>query len=63
MQHDITHCRKEECPSKDKCYRYKAYIEAQERKMEYISVFKPDNIELIDGKCTLFWNMEDYYNK
>lgn len=27
--HDITHCRREQCPQKDRCYRYNAYKELE----------------------------------
>lgn len=27
MNHDITHCKGGECPLKEHCYRYKAYLE------------------------------------
>ena len=32
MIHDITHCKGDECPQKDNCYRYLAYIELVEQK-------------------------------
>lgn len=27
--HDIAHCRREQCPQKNRCYRYNAYKELE----------------------------------
>lgn len=27
MVHDVAHCKMEDCPKKDTCYRYQAWLE------------------------------------
>ena len=27
MNHDVTHCQGDNCPKKETCYRYKAYLD------------------------------------
>lgn len=34
MNHDITHCNNESCKDKEKCYRYLAYLDLKENKIE-----------------------------
>lgn len=57
MNHDIAHCRQIDCPLKDTCYRYIAYLEAQKEQMEYISVFKP--LEKAKDQCPFYWKYEE----
>lgn len=57
MNHDIAHCRQIDCPLKDTCYRYIAYLEAQKEKIEYISVFKP--LEKAKDQCPFYWKYEE----
>ena len=49
MGHDITHCKGNDCPLKDSCYRYLAYQEPCDFP---ISVFQ--NAQYNDGECKYF---------
>ena len=65
MQHDITHCKGTDCPVKETCYRYKAYQEAVNTDLFYITVLIQDekNKEQIkaEGKCEIYWPVKKYY--
>lgn len=39
MTHDITHCTGEGCANRNKCFRYKAHLEAVRLKLEYVTYF------------------------
>lgn len=55
MTHDIAHCDKQECKMKESCHRYKAHLEAVEKKMTFISYFVADKIVLDkEGKCEYY---------
>ena len=59
MQHDITHCANDNCPSKTHCYRYIAHLDACKNNLTYLTytgVFK--DTELKDGKCVIYWPYE-----
>ena len=53
MWHDITHCKGNDCPLKDSCYRYLAYQEPYDG---FISVFQ--STQYNDGECEYF--MDSY---
>jgi hypothetical protein len=48
MSPDISMCANEECPLKEKCYRYTAKPEM----MQSYGDFKPDE----NGECEYFWD-------
>ena len=52
MDHDITHCRGNDCPVKEQCYRYLAYKDIN--KPMLISVTAPI---YKNGSCELFWDI------
>lgn len=52
MNHDITHCRGNDCPIKEQCYRYLAYKDINEPML--ISVTAPI---YKNGSCELFWDI------
>ena len=52
MNHDITHCRGNDCPIKEQCYRYLAYKDIN--KPMLISVTAPI---YKNGSCELFWDI------
>lgn len=49
MGHDITHCKGNDCPLKDGCYRYLAYQEPYDF---IISVLRSTHYK--DGECEYF---------
>lgn len=49
MEHDITHCKGNNCPFKYICYRYLAYQEPYDG---FISVFQSTQYK--DGECEYF---------
>ena len=53
MDHDITHCRGNDCPVKEQCYRYLAYKDINEPML--ISVTAPI---YKNGSCELFWDFK-----
>ena len=53
MWHYITHCKGNDCPLKDNCYRYLAYQEPYDFP---ISVFQ--NAQYKDGECEYFMDVE-----
>lgn len=53
---DISKCENEECPLKEKCYRYTAIPSPD---LQAYGWFKPDE----DGKCNGFWDNKNYKNK
>lgn len=56
--HDITHCNRETCPSKDTCRRYQAHLDAVEKKLDWLTYLVNDeSSKLIDGKCQIYWEM------
>jgi len=58
MNHDITHCENKECKDKDKCYRYLAYIEIKQKKIDGIfSVFRPKELPKRKEECELFMSL------
>ena len=57
MNHDIAHCRQTDCPLKETCYRYIAYLDAVKQELTYISVFKP--LEKAKDKCEFYWEYEE----
>lgn len=51
--HDVTHCRREQCPKKNKCYRYNAYKELESAKYDgLVSVL--NNVDKENYECTMF---------
>ena len=50
MNHDITHCIASDCPKKDTCFRYIAYLDAKKHNMGLISVTQPE-----EKPCKLYW--------
>ena len=45
MNHDITHCNQDKCPKKDTCYRYQAWMDIKNNKMDGLySMLKPAKI-------------------
>jgi hypothetical protein len=50
---DISKCENEECPLKEKCYRYTA---TPSPGLQSYSYFKPDE----EGKCDAFWDNKMY---
>lgn len=54
MNHDIAHCSKTDCPSKESCKRYQAHLEAKRLKLVYVPYFEPI---VKDGKCD--WYLEE----
>lgn len=66
MNHDIVHCKGQInklpndelssrldvqiCPKRETCYRYLAYLDAQNTKMQYISIILPKEVP-----CTRYW--------
>jgi hypothetical protein len=56
--HDITHCNRETCPSKDTCRRYQAHLDAVEKKLDWLTYLVNDELSgLKDGKCQIYWEM------
>ena len=55
MNHDITHCNNDKCPTKEHCYRWNAYVEAVEMKHPRIVCAVIDEDTMSDGMCLLFW--------
>ena len=56
MNHDITHCKNENCKDKDKCYRYLAYLEIKEKNIEgCFSMFMPKEPPKDKKGCDYFW--------
>lgn len=50
MNHDITHCKGDNCSQKDSCYRYLAYLECIAGKYDLpVSIFL-DNKDCIDNE-------------
>ena len=47
MNHDITHCKSENCPKKEKCYRYVALRDVN--KPHYISMFNGTEVCINDN--------------
>lgn len=58
MMHDIAHCSQSKCPKKGTCYRYLAHLEAQDKKLSYISYFVTDRMP-IDGSCDMYWECKN----
>ena len=59
--HDITHCRYEQCTKKDTCYRYLAHLDAVKRKLTYLTYLVIDNCVIDDinnNKCPLYWEIK-----
>jgi hypothetical protein len=50
---DISKCENEECPLKEKCYRFTA---TPSPVLQAYAYFKPDE----DGKCEYFWDNKEY---
>lgn len=48
--HDITHCNRNDCPKCNTCHRYLMYLDAKEKKMDYISLAVPDEVP-----CEIYW--------
>lgn len=42
MNHAITHCMASDCPEKDTCFRYIAYLDAKRHNMEYVWITQPE---------------------
>lgn len=61
MQHDITHCNNEKCPTKEHCHRWVAYQEAVKLKLPRIGCAIIDEDTMADGMCLLFWEHENDY--
>jgi hypothetical protein len=55
MQHDITHCNNEKCPTKEHCYRWHAHLEAEKMELPRRSYAIIDEDYMADGMCLLFW--------
>jgi hypothetical protein len=53
---DISKCENEECPLKEKCYRFTA---TPSPVLQAYAYFKPDE----DGKCEYFWDNKEYKNE
>lgn len=53
MNHDITHCNKQDCPKCNDCYRYIAYLDALKNKVHTVSMLLPE-----EAPCHLFWDKE-----
>lgn len=49
---DIAMCMNQECPLRERCYRFKA--EPNPYRQSYLVDMKPQ----ADGTCTHFWGME-----
>lgn len=58
MNHDITHCIASDCPKKDTCFRYIAYLDAKKHNMGLISVTQPE-----EKPCKLYWEDKNESNK
>ena len=57
FQHDITHCNGNNCAVKEQCYRYLAYVDAQEKHLDYITMHLR-KLPINNSKdCTLFWDI------
>lgn len=52
--HDMLHCSQEQCPKKDKCYRYWLY---QQPVDELVSVYMP---EKVDENCEFYLDIKDW---
>ena len=62
MNHDITHCRGIDCPVKDTCYRYIAYLDAIKTDQGYITILVQNKEEIEkEGKCHIYWPTEKKY--
>lgn len=48
--HDITHCGRNDCPKCNTCHRYLMYLDAKEKKINYISLVVPDKVP-----CEIYW--------
>lgn len=51
MNHDIAHCKEQDCPKCNEYYRYKAYLDAVEKKIHLISMLLPE-----EKPCYFFWD-------
>lgn len=59
MNHDIAHCNREDCKVKESCYRYKAHLEAVEKKITFLTYFIPEQITLDkEGKCEMYMSLK-----
>ena len=59
MNHDITHCNNVKCKDKTECYRYLAYIELKEKKIEgAYSFYLPENVTNKE-ECKVPWMTKD----
>lgn len=59
MNHDITHCKNEKCPTKEHCYRWLAYVEAVKLGLRRISCAIINEDIYDDGMCELFWEHKE----
>lgn len=55
MMHDIAHCEGTNCQSKESCYRYKAHLEAIDRKLDYLTYLVLEDKEYDKIKCKSYW--------
>lgn len=55
MLHDIAHCEGTNCQSKESCYRYKAHLEAIDRKLDYLTYLVLEDKEYDQIKCKSYW--------
>ena len=61
MLHDIAHCDYDKCKDKDKCYRYLAHLEAEEKGLPYVAYFViEDSLFDNNGDCKEFWDYEEW---
>lgn len=64
MIHDIAHCEGINCQSKESCYRYKAHLEAIDRKLDYLTYLVLDsNKEYDKENCQSYWSINYRHEK
>lgn len=52
MNHGTELCNNDDCPSKESCKRYQAYLMAKMLKLVYMQYITPT---IKDGKCEMYY--------
>jgi hypothetical protein len=58
-QHDMMHCSQEQCPKKNKCYRYWLALNAASHGFTTYSAYLPDEHDVL-ANCRYYLNIKDY---
>jgi len=58
---DITRCKGDKCPVKDRCYRYISDLKDEEKIDESYFATPPFTIEDKTFKCEMFWGENNDY--